>query len=305
MERFESIEAMQQWSRDQERGGHRIAFVPTMGALHEGHRSLMRLARASADRVVVSIFVNPMQFDDPGDLQAYPVNLDDDLAQCAGEAVDAVFLPTATMMYPTGYNTVVDVRGELTNKLCGVTRDHHFTGVATVVTKLFNIVRPDVAWFGEKDLQQALIITRLTADLNLPITIQVGPTIREHDGLPLSSRNRRLSDAGRVQARSMTQALELARRAFVDGETDPMALGNLATEHMLVEGAENVDYAEVVSLDGFTYASEVDGNAILFVAAFFEDIRLIDHVHLGGPALPVQVGAPSKERTDDDQADRP
>lgn len=289
MDQFTTISEQRAWSRTQSRTGKTIAFVPTMGALHEGHLSLIRQAKAAADRVVASIFVNPTQFDNPEDLAQYPRTLEADLAMLEKAGVDAVYLPTVGEMYPDGYCTFIDVVGPLTDKLCAVARPGHFRGVCTVVAKLFGAVLPDIAIFGEKDLQQVLIISRMTSDLNLPVEIRVGETLREADGLAMSSRNRRLSPESREKARGLPRGLELANRAFKDGEYTSMKLIELVANELLVHEGVELDYCDVVKLAGFREIERAEDACVLAVAAFVDGVRLIDHVHLGGPSIPMEV----------------
>lgn len=289
MQQFATITDMRAWSRSQQRSGATIAFVPTMGALHEGHLSLVRQAKRAATKVVASIYVNPTQFDNPEDLAKYPKTLEADLALLAQEGVDAVYLPTNEVMYPDGYATFVEVVGPLTDKLCAVARPGHFRGVATVVTKLFGAVLPDVAIFGEKDFQQVLIIAKMVADLNLPVEIQVGQTVREADGLAMSSRNRRLSPESREKALGLPRGLELANRAFKDGERSSMALIEFVANELLVHEGVELDYCDVVRLKGFEEVDKAEGGCVLAAAAFVDGVRLIDHVHLGADPLPVTL----------------
>jgi len=289
VEQITSIEAQRAWSRARQQQGRRIGFVPTMGALHAGHLSLVARAKAAADATVVSIFVNPTQFDNPEDLAKYPATLAEDLAMLERAGVDAVFLPTAQEMYPDGYCTFVELVGPLADKLCAVARPGHFRGVATVVTKLFNIVQPTVAVFGQKDLQQVLIINRLVKDLDLPIEIQVGPTLRDPDGMAMSSRNRRLSPAQREKALGLPRGLEQANRAFKLGEVNSLKLVEHVYDELLVHEGIEVDYCDVVSLHGFVEKEHADGTCVLAAAVFVDGIRLIDHVHLGGEPIPVKI----------------
>ncbi|MFQ5957310.1 MAG: pantoate--beta-alanine ligase, partial [Candidatus Brocadiales bacterium] len=188
--------------------GRTIGFVPTMGALHEGHLSLLRRARAENDSVILSIFVNPAQFDRGDDFQSYPRQLESDLEVASGEGVDAVFAPGAEEIYPEGYTTYVEVVGGLAKGLCGASRPGHFRGVTTAVTKLFNIVRPDRAYFGQKDFQQTAVIRRMVTDLEMGVDIVIQPTVREADGLAISSRNHHLTDEERQTALSIHEALD-------------------------------------------------------------------------------------------------
>jgi pantoate--beta-alanine ligase len=265
--------------------GKRIGFVPTMGALHAGHTSLIARARAVCDVVVVSIFVNPTQFDNPEDFDAYPITLEDDLEQLREAGVDAVFTPTKEELYPNGYCTFVEMVGPLTDKLCGVARPGHFRGVTTIVSKLFHIVQPTVAVFGEKDLQQVLIISRMVKDLDLPIEIIIGKTLREEDGLVMSSRNRRLDEVGRAKALALPRSLEMARMSYQGGETNAIKLCEEVYGELLLQNGVAVDYCDVISLKGFAEKEIADDSCFIAAAAFVDGVRLIDHVHLAGPEI--------------------
>ncbi len=291
MEQFTTIAEQRAWSRQRQRAGETIAFVPTMGALHAGHLSLVSQAKAAATRTVVSIFVNPTQFDNPDDLAAYPQTLAADLKLLAAAGVDAVYVPTTGELYPDGYCTFIELVGPLTDKLCAVARPGHFRGVATVVAKLFGAVQPDIAIFGEKDLQQVLIISRMATDLNLPVEVRVGATVRDPDGLAMSSRNARLSPASRIKAVSLPRGLELANQAFKDGERTGMKLIEIVASEVLVHEGVDLDYCDLVKLAGFKEAEFADDGCILAAAMFVDGVRLIDHVYLGTAALPVDVDA--------------
>lgn len=294
MEVITAIADMRQWSRRQLAAGLRLGFVPTMGALHEGHLSLVRRARELAERVAVSIFVNPTQFDNPDDLAKYPRTLERDLALCREAGVDAVWTPEAAEMYPDGYCTFVEMYGPLTDKLCAIARPGHFRGVCTVVTKLLSVVRPDVAVFGQKDLQQAMIVSRLVADLNLGVEIVVAPTVRDGDGLAMSSRNQRLTPAMRAKALALPRGLELARRAYRAGETESRRLIEIVAEEVLVHEGVDLDYCDVVTLRGFHEAERADDSCVLAAAVFVDGVRLIDHVPLAGEAIPVAIDDPAE-----------
>jgi len=259
------------------RSGQRIGLVPTMGALHEGHLSLIRLARAGCDVVVVTLFVNPTQFDDAADLDAYPRDEERD-AKLADEAgADVLFAPPAEAIYPPSFATTVRVAG-ITAPLEGESRGvAHFDGVATVVTKLFNIAQPDVAYFGQKDAQQVAVIRRLVRDLDIPVRIEVGPTVREPDGLALSSRNVRLRNGERERALALPRALRAAREAVGRGERDSAAIAERARAAMADVGVEP-EYLALVAPDSFTAVDRVDGDDVLVaVAARVGDVRLIDN----------------------------
>ena len=258
------------------REGLTIGLVPTMGALHEGHLSLLRRARADNDIVVMSLFVNPTQFNDAGDLDAYPRDEGRDLSLAEENGVDHVFAPSADELYPAGFSTTVTVAG-VTEPLEGVHRGRaHFDGVATVVTKLFNIVGPDVAYFGQKDAQQAVVIRRFAADLDLPVRIAVCPTVREPDGLALSSRNSHLSPPERERATALHRALDAARAAVAGGERDPDAVAAPARA-LLRDGGIAPEYFEIVDADTMAPAAQVNGNALAVVAARVGTTRLIDN----------------------------
>jgi pantoate--beta-alanine ligase len=259
--------------------GKTIGFVPTMGALHEGHVSLLRRARADCDYVVISVFVNPTQFNDPADLAAYPRNEAADAAMARDAGVDLFFAPDVSEMYPRGFATSVTVEG-LSAPMEGAVRGPaHFRGVATVVAKLFNIVAPDVAYFGQKDAQQAVIVRRLARDLDLPLRIEVCPTVREPDGLAMSSRNVRLGPEDRGRALSLRRGLDAAESAIGAGERDAAAIARTGREAMRARGVEP-EYFEVVSATTLTPLDRVTGEVLIAVAARVGPVRLIDNVLL-------------------------
>ena len=260
--------------------GRRVGLVPTMGFLHEGHRSLMRAARDVSDFVVVTIFVNPLQFGAGEDLDRYPRDLSGDLAQCEREGVDAVFAPSVAEMYPSGPPlTSVHVDG-LTTDLCGAARPSHFDGVATVVTKLFAITGACTAFFGRKDAQQLAVITRLVEDLNLPVQVVGCPIVREPDGLARSSRNAYLSPDQRRAALVLSRALGAAAAAAVAGERDASALVDLVRGLVATEPTVALEYVEVRSAPELTRVDALDGEVLLALAARVGDTRLIDNVTL-------------------------
>jgi len=256
-----------------------VGLVPTMGALHAGHEALIAAARADADVVVVSLFVNPAQFDDAGDLAAYPRDEAADLAAAERAGADLVFAPPPEEMYPAGFATTVTVAG-VTEPLEGAQRGAaHFAGVATVVTKLLNLVAPHVAYFGQKDAQQLAVIRRLVRDLDLPVRIVAVPTVREPDGLALSSRNARLGAADRPRALALHAALRTAERAAASGMRDPGRLRAEALAAMRALGVEP-EYLELVDPDTFAPVERLDGRALVAVAARVGPVRLIDNVIL-------------------------
>jgi pantoate--beta-alanine ligase len=262
-----------------------IGLVPTMGALHEGHLSLIRHARATCDVVVVSLFVNPAQFDAASDLAAYPRDEGRDVALAAGAGADLLFAPELTEVYPPGFATTVHVDG-LTETLEGVHRGvGHFDGVTTVVTKLLNMVGPDVAFFGQKDAQQALVIGRLVRDLDLPVRIEVRPTVREADGLALSSRNVHLRGADRERALALRDALAAAEASLSAGERDAGVLRAAALAAMRGRGVEP-DYLELVRTDDLSPVARVDGEVLVAVAASVGSTRLIDNTILNANGQP-------------------
>jgi pantoate--beta-alanine ligase len=296
-ERITTVAEMRAYSARQRAAGRRIALVPTMGALHEGHLALVRLAASRADRVVVSIFVNPRQFDRADDLAGYPRDLEGDAAALAalGDAApDVLYVPTVDQVYPVEPAVTVTVSG-LDALLCGASRPGHFDGVVTVVTKLCNVVAPDLAVFGRKDYQQLAIITRLVADLDLGVEIVAGPTVREADGVALSSRNRRLDDGQRRTARVVPAAL----RAAVAAAREERATGRRPTAGMLSEAVTGtlaaasgitVDYVEVVDPETLAPPDEsargegADGTPerlLVAVAVHVGPVRLIDNVVVG------------------------
>lgn len=257
--------------------GARIGLVPTMGALHEGHLSLVRGSRRENDVTVVSIFVNPAQFGPSEDLQRYPRDRQRDVALLTGEGADVLFLPDAAEVYPPPYRTWVDVTG-LDGKLCGRSRPGHFRGVATVVLKLFNLVRPQRAYFGQKDAQQALIIRQLLRDLDLPVQLRVLPIVRDADGLALSSRNVFLSAAERRAALALPRSLERARAMIAGGERHSRAVRAAMEAEIVREPLLAVDYIAVVGLGDLEEVTEiVPGNTLVAAAVRAGKTRLIDN----------------------------
>ncbi len=259
--------------------GHSIGLVPTMGALHEGHLSLIRRAREECETVVVSVFVNPSQFEDRGDLERYPRQEARDTALAAEAGADLGFAPVVQEVYPEGFATQVQVLG-LTDRLEGAVRGpEHFRGVTTVVTKLFGMTQPDVAYFGQKDAQQILVIKRLVTDLNLPVHVEVCPTLRESDGLALSSRNVRLDPASRVRARALYRALRAAEVRAGDGECSVQTL--LDAAHTELAKSDVIpDYLALVASETLEPVSELREPALLAVAAHVGGVRLIDNITL-------------------------
>jgi len=265
--------------RDARRAERTIGLVPTMGALHEGHLSLVRAARAENDVVVVSLFVNPMQFDEAADLDAYPRDEARDAGAAAAEGADLLFAPSADEVYPPGFATTVRIAG-LTEHLEGEHRGvAHFEGVATVVCKLLNMAQPDVAYFGQKDAQQAAVIRRLVRDLDIPVRIAVQPTVREPDGLALSSRNVHLKGADRERALALRRALDAAAETVAAGERDPHAIERAGRAAMARLGVE-AEYVALVRPDDLRPVERVDGDVLVAVAARVGPTRLIDNTIL-------------------------
>ncbi len=266
---------------DMRREGRRIGLVPTMGSFHEGHLSLMRRAREDCDTVVVSLFVNPTQFGPGEDLASYPRNEDRDAELASREGVDLLWIPDAEQMYPQGFSTTVEVANELTGVLEGDPAHRgpsHFRGVTTIVAKLFNSVQPDVAYFGRKDAQQALVLRRMTEDLDFPVEIEVLPTVREDDGLAMSSRNAYLSPDERGRALALSRALRAAERAAVEGETSTEALVEAARTELRSAGIQP-EYLEARSAEDLSPIAELNGRPVLVaVAARVGKARLIDNV---------------------------
>lgn len=254
-------------------------LVPTMGYLHEGHLSLVRQARAANDRVAVTIYVNPTQFAPTEDLASYPRDLARDLALLAEEQVDLVFTPGDAIMYPPDFQTAVTVQ-EVTQHLEGRSRPTHFQGVTTVVAKLFNIVQPTRAYFGQKDAQQTVVLRQMVRDLNFNLEIVVGPTVREPDGLALSSRNKYLSPAGREAATVLYRALKRAQAAYEAGERSGDALRRVMTETIVREPLARLDYVSAADPRTLEEIEQADGGVLLSMAVFIGDTRLIDNLLL-------------------------
>lgn len=267
-------------SRKLRREEKTVGFVPTMGALHEGHLSLVREARQRCDIVIVSIFVNPEQFNDTGDLERYPRDLTADAATLAEYDVDYVFAPDAEEIYPAGFSTYVNVVG-LTDRLEGGSRPGHFRGVSTVVTILFNTIRPDLAFFGQKDAQQVAVIKRLTLDLGFETEIVVMPTVREESGLALSSRNELLSAEERQKAAVIINALREAKTAFKKGERNAAELAQIVRTALESEPSARLDYVEIIGRETLQTIEKIgDEEALIAAAVYIGNVRLIDNVIL-------------------------
>jgi pantoate--beta-alanine ligase len=276
-----SVAEMKALARSWARAGKRIGLVPTMGYLHEGHLSLVRESRRRADVTVVSIFVNPTQFGPNEDYKKYPRDLAKDAAYLERGGVDCLFHPEAAEVYPPGYRTYVEVEG-LQDRLCGRSRPGHFRGVATVVLKLFEIVRPDLAFFGAKDAQQVLIIGRMAADLDLDVEVVTCPLVREADGLALSSRNAYLSPEERQAALALSTGLRWAEKAVAAGEREAGRLVAGVRSILETEPLARIDYVEAVDPGTLEPVAEVRGEVLLALAVFIGATRLIDNVRLRG-----------------------
>jgi pantoate--beta-alanine ligase len=277
-----TLSEVQAWASSVRREGRRMALVPTMGFLHEGHLSLMREGRRRADVVAVSIFVNPTQFGPKEDLSRYPRDFEGDVAKCASSGVDVVFAPEPAEMYPPGYETYVEVTG-VSQGLCGERRPGHFRGVATIVTRLFTLFRPDVALFGEKDYQQLQVIRALNRDLHLGVDVVGMPTVREPDGLAMSSRNAYLSPEERQRALALSKGLRAAQVLHRAGTTSTKALADAVRRELTAVGLRE-DYVELVDATRLTPLSEVAPGQVarILVAAFSGTTRLIDNESIGG-----------------------
>jgi pantoate--beta-alanine ligase len=279
MQVFVDPHSMRAWSVARRADHETLALVPTMGALHLGHMALIDAARRRASRVVVSIFVNPLQFNSQGDFDRYPRPIDADLELCRTARVDAVYAPVAATIYPPDFQTRV-VPGTLASTLEGPSRPGHFEGVTTVVLKLLNATVPDVAVFGTKDYQQLAVVRKMVSDLDLGVVIDGVPTIRQADGLALSSRNVRLSATERAAAVVLSRALTEAVDAFESGTTDAAALRRLVVDRIEAEPLARLEYVEVVDTETLEPLRVVDTSAVVLVAAWLGEVRLIDNAVL-------------------------
>lgn len=277
MKTIENIARMSTYSKIVRKEGKSIGFVPTMGALHEGHLSLARTAKKHADVVVMSIFINPIQFGPSEDLAAYPRDFkrDEELARSAG--VDVLFYPTESQMYPPAFSTYVNVEN-ITEKLCGKSRPGHFRGVTTIVMKLFHIVKPDIAYFGQKDAQQAAVIKKMVEDLNVDIDIKVLPIVREKDGLAMSSRNVRLSPDERKDALVLYRSLKKAEELVKGGERDAAKIVAAMTEMIKAVPSARIDYISIVDAKELKDMQAIAGEALISLAVFIGQTRIIDNI---------------------------
>ena len=279
MTEFTTIADMRAWSRAQHDAGRRIGLVPTMGYLHEGHLALVDEARRRTDAVVLSIFVNPLQFGPREDLARYPRDLPRDRSLALSRGVDALFVPSVEVMYPSGSEVRV-TPGETAERWEGAARPGHFTGVLTVVAKLFHLVQPDLACFGQKDIQQLTLIRRMVRDLDWPIELVAVRTVREPDGLALSSRNAYLSADERRQALALSRALLAAHRSFCEGERETSRLEERMRRVLEAEPGVRVEYIAIVEPEGLSPISTADGRTIVAIAARIGSTRLIDNINL-------------------------
>ncbi|MDD3927843.1 MAG: pantoate--beta-alanine ligase [bacterium] len=280
MQRIEGIADVLRAVKAARRGGRRIGLVPTMGALHRGHAALIERAAGDGCFTVVSIFVNPAQFGPNEDLARYPRPLENDLKVAMAAGADAVFTPAASEVYPPGFDTWVEVGGGLTDRLCGASRPGHFRGVATIVLKLFNMTEPDRAYFGEKDYQQLQVVRRLARDLDLPLEVVPVPTVREDDGLAMSSRNKYLSPEERVVAPRLYQALKTAAEAAASGERRASEILRRGVEIIETQPAFQIDYLEIVDGEGLQPLNELKPGAVMLAAVRLGNTRLIDNIRL-------------------------
>lgn len=272
---------MQEFALRLKQEGRRIGLVPTMGALHEGHLTLMRAAKEATDFVIASVFVNPTQFGPNEDFDAYPRRFEEDCRKLESVGVDAVFHPEPDEMYPQGFCTYVNVEGDITHKLCGAQRPIHFRGVATVVTKLFNITQADEAFFGQKDAQQVVVVCRFVQDLNLPVHINMVPIVREESGLARSSRNVYLSPEEKTAALVLSRSLRLAKDAYEKGERNAAVLKALVTKEIEGEPLASIDYVDLFSFPALEAIETVDEKSLLALAVRIGKTRLIDNIILG------------------------
>ncbi len=277
MQVVRELDVVKEIIRDLKNKGMTVGFVPTMGFLHEGHLSLVRTAKSENDFVVISIFVNPLQFGVGEDFERYPRDLERDRELADSAGCDLIFVPAAKDMYPPGYATFVDV-DRLTEGLCGASRPGHFRGVTTVVAKLFNLVSPHKAYFGQKDAQQALVLKKMVQDLNMDLDLFILPTVREADGLAMSSRNKYLNSGEREEAPVLYKSLLLARELVARGERDPLIIGKNMEDLICSARGAVVDYLEIVDTEELKPLKSIKGRCLVAVAVKFGTTRLIDNI---------------------------
>lgn len=281
MEVIRGIQEIQKKIKEWKDAGESIGFVPTMGYLHRGHGSLIERAASENDRVVVSVFVNPMQFDNCNDLDSYPSDLSGDMDLVTRSGGDLIFSPTVQEIYPRGFSSLVEVEN-LDNELCGATRPGHFRGVCTVLTKFFLILAPQRVYFGKKDYQQLMVVKRMVADLHIPLEIIGCTTVREKGGLAMSSRNARLSEDEKRKALIINQTLKAVKDRVIQGEIEVEKIRRWAVERIEGVGGAVVDYFEIVHADTLQKIIKIEGEAVAATAVFIGKSRLIDNIILGG-----------------------
>lgn len=278
---IETVKELREYLAGQRAAGKTVGLVPTMGFLHEGHLSLIREAKAENDVVVVSDFVNPTQFGPNEDFESYPRNIEQDTELALSAGADVIFYPSVSEMYPPESSTYVEVEGNITRVLCGASRPTHFRGVTTVVNKLFNIVEPDKAYFGQKDAQQVAVLTKMVKDLHMDIELIICPIVREPDGLAMSSRNTYLSAEERKQAVILNQALKKAKNAFANGEKDVVKLTEIITDKINEMPLAVIDYVSILDFPSLKPIITIEKDALGAVAVKFGKTRLIDNEILG------------------------
>lgn len=278
---IETVKELREYLAGQRAASKTVGLVPTMGFLHEGHLSLIREAKAENDVVVVSDFVNPTQFGPNEDFESYPRNIERDTELALSAGADVIFYPSVSEMYPPESSTYVEVEGNITRVLCGASRPTHFRGVTTVVNKLFNIVEPDKAYFGQKDAQQVAVLTKMVKDLHMDIELIICPIVREPDGLAMSSRNTYLSAEERKQAVILNQALKKAKNAFANGEKDVVKLTGIITDKINEMPLAVIDYVSILDFPSLKPIITIEKDALAAVAVKFGKTRLIDNEILG------------------------
>ncbi len=290
MKVIDNIDKMKTYAKIMKKENKLLGFVPTMGSLHEGHVSIMKVARKQADIVVLSIFVNPIQFGPDEDFKKYPrdIQRDEEIAKSCG--VDVLFYPDTKSMYPNGFSTYVNVEN-MTERLCGRSRPGHFRGVTTVVAKLFEIIRPDIAYFGQKDFQQALVIKKMAEDLNMDVVIKIMPTVRTEDGLAVSSRNAYLSKSERKDSLVLSKSLLAARRAVDSGERNTRKIVKIMREVISGAPSAKIDYVSIVDVKSLKETPRIRGEALAVAAVFIGKTRLIDNLPLD-TKKPEKINAP-------------
>lgn len=279
MEIFHDIQKLRQLLDSKRLEGKNIGFVPTMGYLHKGHLSLIKNSAKENDITVLSIYVNPTQFGPNEDLDNYPSDLDNDIKIAKEAGADIIFIPNNEMMYLDNHVTYVNVH-ELTNNLCGLSRPTHFQGVTTIVTKLFNIVQPKRAYFGQKDAQQAIIIKRMVKDLNIPVDVVICPIIRENDGLAMSSRNTYLNQQERSQATVLYESLQQAKILIEAGESNSSVIKNTMEDIINSKPSASIDYINIVSQENLKDIATIKGNILIAIAVKIGNTRLIDNIQM-------------------------